>query len=70
MSDNKTTKKPQKGGKYNGNMKVYTLRLPPSLLDAAKEQAGMVELPRIIRALIRMWIAGEIDRDDLEKYDQ
>ena len=66
MSDKKRTQKSTKGGKYNGDMIPYAIRLPDSLLSAAKERAGLIPLSRAIRRLVELWVEGKIN---LEDYD-
>jgi hypothetical protein len=54
--------------KYEGeNMIPYTLRIYPSLIERAKEKAGMVPLSTIIRALIEKWLSGEIVIDTTKR---
>lgn len=48
----------------------YAVRMPTSLIEEAKNRAGMIPFNRIIRALIRMWLAGEVTDEQLKKYDQ
>lgn len=49
--------------KETENMERYTFRLPPTLLDEAKQKAGMIPLSKIIRRLIEKWLNGEIRID-------
>lgn len=54
--------------KYGGeNMKPFTLRLYPSLIDRAKDKAGIVPLSTVIRLLIEKWVNGEITIEQTKK---
>jgi hypothetical protein len=64
------SKSKSKKGRYNGEMIPYAVRLPSSLLEQAKERAGMIPFSRIIRALILMWLEGKISKEDIEKFDK
>lgn len=48
-------------------MERYTLRMPPSLWEAAKTKSGIIPLSAIIRRLVEMWLHGEIDIDFSKK---
>lgn len=41
-------------------MQRYSVRMPPSLWEAAMNKSGMIPLSVIIRRLVEMWIKGEI----------
>jgi hypothetical protein len=41
-------------------MTSFTMRVRPSLLDRAREKAGLVPLSTVIRLLIEKWLNGEI----------
>jgi hypothetical protein len=42
-------------------MKPRMIRMADSTWDAAKEKAGITPLSAIIRRLVKMWLAGEIE---------
>jgi hypothetical protein len=42
-------------------MQSFTFRLPPSILAAAREKAGLINLSVIFRKLVEKWLAGEIE---------
>lgn len=53
--------------KEQGKMsKIFTLRVDPDMLDAAKEKASFIGLPKIMRRLLELWLEGKIR---LEDYD-
>lgn len=57
-----------KSEKYRGEKMIpYTLRLYPSLLDRAKEKAGLIPLSTIFRLLIEKWLNGEITIEQTKK---
>jgi hypothetical protein len=47
--------------KEGEKMKSFTMRMPPSLIEAAQERAGLIPLSVVIRTLVEMWLRGEID---------
>lgn len=53
--------------KDDEKMERYTFRLPPSLLDIARQKAGLIPLSKIIRVLIEKWLSGEIVIDSSQK---
>lgn len=52
-SQDKSTKKGEQ-------MVAFTFRLPPSLLEQAKQRSGFITLPRLLRILLMKYIRGEI----------
>ena len=42
---------------------TFLIRLPPDLLEQAREKAGLIPLARVIRRLLEKWINDEIDLD-------
>jgi len=65
-NDKSTDKKAKKGGKHNGDMIPYSVRLPENLIEQAKARAGLIPLSRVIRRLIELFVSGRIN---LEDYD-
>jgi hypothetical protein len=56
-SQNKATKKGEQ-------MIAYTFRLPPSLLEQAKQRSGFITLPRLLRILLVKYLRGEVKISD------
>ena len=46
------------------NMEFYALRMPPELLQEAKNKSGFIGLPRLIRILLTKFLRGEITITD------
>lgn len=42
-------------------MKPHMVRFKPSTWEAAREKAGITPLSAIIRRLVKLWLAGEIE---------
>ena len=42
-------------------MESFNLRMPPSLVQSARDKAGLIPLSKVIRTLIEMWLRGEIE---------
>ncbi|GIK37588.1 MAG: hypothetical protein BroJett011_14210 [Chloroflexota bacterium] len=45
-------------------MIAYTFRLPPSLLEQAKQRSGFITLPRLLRILLVKYLRGEVKISD------
>ena len=51
----------------NKKMSAFTMRVELELMQQAKKKAGIIPISRIIRILLKKWLAGEIAIDYTEE---